>query len=267
MVSVQSSRHPGSSEPPRLCRFGTTRSPATDVTVTDENQTGQDLYFHGNHPIKWVRVVGIVVAVDEYGPRRIYTVDDSSGATIECAVDLPRPDTTKSGSTLAQQQQPACKDAQAATEATSLTGTRQPNIDGDVDVGHILDVRGSIRVFRHAKQVRVDTIIHMRSTEQEVRFWNKLTRFREDVLDLPWVLDRKEVRRCRREAEGPDEAEDRRRRKHRTAEARGSTRPVRSGTNREGDAPMRSRTTGLEKKVKRSHKAVGVEGKYDALGI
>ncbi|KAK8044605.1 hypothetical protein PG993_004629 [Apiospora rasikravindrae] len=46
------------------------------------------VFFHLNHPIHWVRIVGVVVAIDSFYSRRIYTIDDSSGACIECCTGL-----------------------------------------------------------------------------------------------------------------------------------------------------------------------------------
>ena len=49
------------------------------------------LFHYGNHPVKWVRVTGVIVAVDEYAGRNVYTVDDSSGMCIECVCVTPTP--------------------------------------------------------------------------------------------------------------------------------------------------------------------------------
>lgn len=253
---------------------------AADVQVLDRHPgfEGQDVYFHGNHPIKWVRIVGVVVGIDEYAERHIYTVDDSSGASIECVVTIPKPKTSAGTAAAAATALPVRQQEEAIRKGANATATMNgssasaetagPDIDGDVDVGDILDVRGSIKLFRQFKQIRVQKIIHLRSTEQEVRFWNKLTQFRKDILDKPWTLDRRDVRRCRKEAEGSDEALDRERRKRRAARAESSRRPARDGSANEHDRPSTvSNTTGLERKTKRRRKPIQVEGKYGALGI
>ncbi len=42
------------------------------------------LLFYLNHPIQFVQVVGVVVAFDEYFEKFwLFTIDDSSGATID----------------------------------------------------------------------------------------------------------------------------------------------------------------------------------------
>lgn len=202
-------------------------------------------------------------------------MDDSSGTIIECVVTIPKAKTPAGTAATAlpvRQQEEAIRkgaNATATTNGSSVSAeTAGPDIDADVDVGDILDVRGSIKLFWQFKQVRVQKIIHLRSTEQEVRFWNKLTQFRQDILDKPWTLDRRDVRRCRKEAEGPDEALERERRKRRAARAEGSRRPARESSANQQDRPSTvSNTTGLERKTKRRHKPIQVEGKYGALGI
>ncbi|KAK3947135.1 hypothetical protein QBC32DRAFT_224838 [Pseudoneurospora amorphoporcata] len=157
---------------------------------------GQDLYFHLNHPIKWVRVCGIVVAIDVYGDPssrkgqiQVVTIDDSSGETIECVIPLPAlPPSTTAGQPLQQQQQPQ----------------PLPMIDSEIDIGQTLDIKGSLRTFRDQRQLKVEKIVHLRTTEQEVAFWEKVVQLRREVLDRPWKLEAKVVRSLRREAMGVD---------------------------------------------------------------
>ncbi|KAL1842925.1 hypothetical protein VTJ49DRAFT_3713 [Mycothermus thermophilus] len=174
---------------------------------------GQDVYFHLNHPIKWVRIAGVVVAVDERETRHFYTIDDGSGATLECVVNLP----PKAPPAALAPGKPASEPSNAAP--SSNNDARFPVVDGPIDVGHVLDIKGSVGTFRDSRQIRAEKIAHLRSTDQEVAFWEKVVRLRREVLDVPWALDPRVVRRCRREEEGrargPDDAGHSRRR-HRT---------------------------------------------------
>ncbi|KAK4166383.1 hypothetical protein QBC43DRAFT_17088 [Cladorrhinum sp. PSN259] len=155
---------------------------------------GQDIYFHLNHPIKWVRVCGLVVAIHELDGRRIYTIDDSSGATIECVLNVPRAFGVAG---------PAVGTAEWNYKVKEdTTGRKFASVDGPIDVGHVLDIKGSADVFRDEMQVDPDKIKHIHTTEQEAQFWAKAAQLRKDVLDKPWVLDSKLVRDLRREAEG-----------------------------------------------------------------
>ncbi|KAK3493001.1 telomere regulation protein Stn1-domain-containing protein [Neurospora hispaniola] len=165
---------------------------------------GQDLYFHLNHPIKWVRICGIVVAIDVYGDSssrskgqiQVITIDDSSGHTIECVVPLPPP-SAPSVPSLGKQEQ--------RQPPQSL-----PLIDSQIDIGHILDIKGSLRTFREQRQVKVEKIVHLCTTEQEVAFWERVVQLRKEILDKPWKLDEKVVRRLRREAMGVNERDAKR---------------------------------------------------------
>ncbi|KAJ4293789.1 hypothetical protein N0V88_005299 [Collariella sp. IMI 366227] len=240
---------------------------------------GQDVYFHHNHPIKWARVSGIVVAVDERETRHFYTIDDGSGATLECVVNL------------APRQKPGPTAAGAATNATSRKESNmpqpQPKMDGPIEVGHVLDIKGSIGTFRDFRQIRAEKIVHLRSTEHEVAFWEKVTLLRKDVLSKPWVLDRREVRRCRKEEEGryssrkhKDTNSNRKRGNVEKTEVKKARIHLTDKTNaadwgcernRHETKPLarRSRETGLEKRrvTKPATRLVPVTGKYDALGL
>ncbi|RDA88085.1 hypothetical protein CP532_5291 [Ophiocordyceps camponoti-leonardi (nom. inval.)] len=108
--------------------------------------------------------VGVVVAVDDFASRRVYTVDDSSGACIEA---LPS----------------------------------EHGRDDNIDVGSVVDVKGCLSLFRDEKQIKIERIKRLRTTADELVLWEKRAKFRHEVLDRPWVLDRAEIRRCRKEAE------------------------------------------------------------------
>jgi hypothetical protein len=227
-----------------------------------------------------VRVAGIVVAVDDFGPWRAYTVDDSSGATIECHVNLPKPNTATLGvPNLAQADKPKTASAEEQRKA-ELIGV-------EVNVGDIIDVKGTIRVYRETRQIKAEKIKHLRSTEEEVQFWEKVTALRKDVLDKPWVLDPKVVRKCRKEAEGYEgqqaRREKRQRRERREREREEEERRSRAARMTEEVAPRREaerpaglpsaskpkiRPSGLERRPKPAKVAAAtITGRYSALGL
>ena len=142
-----------------------------------------------------------------------------------------------------------------------MTGTKETPtekkavpIDSDIDVGHVLDVKGGLKVYRTIKQMEVEKIVHLRSTQQEVHFWNKITQLRREVLSKPWKVDAQERRRCRRQAKGRN----------------GETTGRRSGTEPSAASKKtKPLPTGLEKKKKRAGAAEQpeVKAQYGALGI
>ncbi|KAK7975579.1 hypothetical protein PG989_014042 [Apiospora arundinis] len=170
--------------------------------VTVENQ--KYMFFHLNHPISWVRIVGVVVAIDSFYSRRIYTIDDSSGACIECCVTLPTPDkndnknnskdatTTTSKATMSRQQ-----DGNLPTTPPSAAADPYPNIE----TGLVVDIKGVLTVFRNEPQIGVVKMAHVRSTNAEVAFWAKIRTFRAETLARPWAVDAAMVRRLKRHNE------------------------------------------------------------------
>lgn len=198
--------------------------------------------FYKNLPIKWVRVVGVVVAIDEFAGRRIFTVDDSSGACIEALVAVAPV-------------QPAVGAANADTEAAAAQ-PRPPH--EDIDVGAIIDVKGGLSTFRDEKQIKIERVARLRGTAPEVALWEKRARFRRDVLDKPWVLRSRDIRRCRREAERSDA----RRSGHlapttaRSAEA-----------HQQGAKPKQATRSDLAADLKEAIRSGAVRGKYNALGL
>lgn len=147
-----------------------------------------------------MRIAGIVVAVDDFAGRRVYTVDDSSGICIECTVDVPKSEQQQHLLAAFEAKTPA---AAVTTATTTITVEKAKSAVpfADIDVGTILDIKGGLALFRGNKQIKVLKATILRSTQHEVAFWDKVTQFRRDVLDKAWYLSDKEVRRCRKDEE------------------------------------------------------------------
>jgi hypothetical protein len=220
-----------------------------------------DTFFHLNHPIRWVRIIGVVVAIDTYYGRRIYTVDDSTGLCIECSVNIPTPKDSS--------------DQKAAAQKESVDASA-PALYPDIDVGMVVDVKGSLNLFREQKQIKIGKMQHVRSTNQEVQFWNKIKVFRVDVLNQPWVLERKVLRRLEKENKADLRTKDKEKDKIK------SKRPQQQNQDRLGESSSkdagkhrshsgrRSSDTGFKKPYKPSKLSsvtMAEEGQYDALGL
>ncbi|OAQ73903.1 endo-1,3-beta-glucanase Engl1 [Pochonia chlamydosporia 170] len=181
---------------------------------------GENFFFYKNLPIKWARVVGPVVAIDEAaGRRRIYTIDDSSGKCIEALVKMPPPTTLNDA--------PRRMQARAGAAAGGAAEPSAPDSDslgpyGHIDVGDVVDVKGALSTFREKAQINVEKMVIVKGTAQEVKLWEKRTKFRQEVLDRTWILSEKEIRRCRKEAEASD-ARLGKKKKHLKAVSEGGT--------------------------------------------
>ncbi|KHO01794.1 glycosyl hydrolase [Metarhizium album ARSEF 1941] len=75
-----------------------------------------------------------------------------------------------------------------------------PGTYANIDVGDVVDVKGALSTFRGEKQIKIERLAVVKSTAQEVEMWERRSRFRLQVLDNPWVLSEKEIRRCRKES-------------------------------------------------------------------
>ncbi|KAH7312373.1 hypothetical protein B0I35DRAFT_411104 [Stachybotrys elegans] len=169
---------------------------------------GERFFFFGRLPVKWVRIVGVVVAVDDFAGMRVFTVDDSSGACIEAAKAIP------SNASIAN------AIADSTKVATELP--KPSHAQGEPDVGSVVDVKGQLMTFRENTQIKVEKMVCLQTTAQELALWNKRTKFRREVLEQPWELRGRDIRRCRKEAERADYEEEKKK-KHLKALTEGAT--------------------------------------------
>ena len=163
---------------------------------------GQNILFYLNHPIKWVRLVGVVVAFDPLPNRFVFGLDDSSGFNIEITCERPKGVQT----TLAQDTNVpnACSAGQLETSTKGCTASgREVELAG-IDIGVVVKAKGTIGVFRGARQLLLERIAIVRTTNEEAVAWTENTAFHDDVLSKPWNLSEKEQRRAKTTAEGSD---------------------------------------------------------------
>ncbi|KAL8702169.1 MAG: hypothetical protein Q9224_000131 [Gallowayella concinna] len=203
------------------------RLTATDVHTLEFRSgfEGQNIYFHANHPIQWVRLVGVIVAFDVYPNRIIMTLDDSSGLPIEI---FCRKNTNHSTSGI---------DTSVGNHGViTLNRVSVPKDDAHVcitsegkvnlhafDVGSVVKIKGGISEFRGEKQVTLERISLVRTTNEEAALWVDNATFHTDVLSRPWVVSDHEQRLAKDKAAGVDrkrKAKEERRRKTKEAEDR-----------------------------------------------
>lgn len=191
------------------------------------------LYHFDNHPVKWVRITGVVVAVDEFKGKRVFTVDDSSGMCIECTAIAPPPPPPQTEndkpSMPSHLNQIASLMAVRNTGVINAAGDKKmregkekgmkagakgkdgrkvaPSVQcpavpwDEVDVGTVVKVKGRVTNWWDTIQIEIIKIEVLGCTDQEVRCWNEVLAFKRDVLSKPWVVSQEEEERCRRERE------------------------------------------------------------------
>ncbi|MCJ1367673.1 hypothetical protein MMC16_006807 [Acarospora aff. strigata] len=157
-----------------------------------EGFEGQKIYFHLNHPIKWIRLVGVVVALDEYEKRWIATVDDGSGATVEIAcakaVGKLAGEESVNGNGAGDGDGNAIGKGDGETTTITITSTGQAIDLRAIEVGSVIKAKGGIGEFRGVRQMLLERIALIKSTNEEIQAWNDMTRFRTGVLSQPWIV-------------------------------------------------------------------------------
>ncbi|KAH8811973.1 hypothetical protein F5884DRAFT_297214 [Xylogone sp. PMI_703] len=164
---------------------------------------GKELYHYRNHPIKWVRLTGVVVAIDDFSGWRVYSLDDSSGACIECSCAAPitpnplvpdpivpnRPGERSGGNKI---------DSRAGN-AQQAKPPSDPNLPLEsIDIGTVVKIKGGIGIFREQKRIEIKRIQVIRSTDEEVRCWDEVRAFLKDVVGEDWMLSEEEQKKCKR---------------------------------------------------------------------
>jgi hypothetical protein len=229
---------------------------------------GQDVHFYKNHMIKYVRLTGVVVAMDEFPGRVVVTVDDSSGSTIEATCAAPLKAEPTSLTTIIP-----TANTSAPQELISPDG---PNLT-NIDVGSVVKIKGGIGIFREQKQIRLKSIVTLADTNAEVKCWNDVVKFRREVLSSPWIVSQEEEERCRveddREAKWKKEEEVKRKKDGLRKQLKERDRELREKLRQEGreaeggksrdDSERRTRLRELRKQRQRRHEVENSGGSED----
>jgi hypothetical protein len=190
---------------------------------------GQRVYFHGNHPIRYVYLCGLVLQFDlapGAGATKyaLLMLDDGSGRAIE--VKIPRRYGTDKEAFLSNTLIDNLN-VNAKFGLASLLIDNKP-----IHVGAILKVKGTIAMFRD-RQVELKRVFLVKGTNEEVIFWASLARHRSDVLSRPWILTHAQMKAIDDEIEA-QERHDRERKKAKQAKfKRDEERRARSDEKRE----------------------------------
>ena len=124
---------------------------------------GQNTYFQLNHPIKWIRLVGVIVAFDEFPQRWIMLLDDNSGAVIE--VTCGRPPSQHKTTSPSDYNIPSAGVAEPTISLEGVTSTGHPIDLNGIDIGTVVKVKGKIGSFRGDKQMHLERICMLQPTQ------------------------------------------------------------------------------------------------------
>lgn len=181
---------------------------------------GQNLYFYLNHPVKYVDLVGAVTEIDDKAGRTqlcILALDDGSGRTINLKVEARNPLRPRPGSVCIAQdcslwggELPADAVPTRQTLSTAVEGVcLQTGIGGCrlllhgnlLEVGTIIKAKGTISTFWGERQLDLLQMAIVKTTDAELRAWQKHAVFKRDVLSKPWRLDPHRLKTLEAEAQ------------------------------------------------------------------
>lgn len=179
-------------------------------SFTSGSAAGQTL-FYLNHPIQYVQVVGVVVAIEDYHENLfLITLDDSSGATLDIVLRKPK-----------RQQQPTRNNHHVPTQTAALNHTNVPDSDSEQDssteetkqtltlltalaaltIGTTVLAKGTLSHFRQTRQLLLLRMAPLPSTTAELQHIASRTASLRHTLGKPWRVSDSRQRRLRATAE------------------------------------------------------------------
>ncbi|KAM3075528.1 hypothetical protein ACMFMG_007671 [Clarireedia jacksonii] len=170
-------------------------------TLKDEGVfvDSQPVHHHptSHHPIRYIKLFGVLVSIDDFFRRRVYTIDDGSGACVECVALLPAPSPSlPAGSSTTN---PAYHPGNKESEPHSVAN---PSIPWSlISECSILRVLGTVSQFNGMIQLQVVKITVVGSTDVERKWWDECADFKRDVLGKEWVVSEEKIKRHMREKE------------------------------------------------------------------
>ncbi|KAK5033357.1 hypothetical protein LTS07_003659 [Exophiala sideris] len=163
------------------------------------------LLFYLNHPIQFVQVVGVIVVFEQYFEKFwLFTIDDSSGATID--VTCPKPEKEKQDNANAPKSNPH---HQSATGEPTEEELLQKTV-ATLDVGVVVQAKGTLSTFRSSRQLTLLRLSIVSDTNHEMVLIASRTTFFKSTLSKPWTLSESQLKKLQREAQGEKEDENKR---------------------------------------------------------
>jgi hypothetical protein len=185
---------------------------------------GNLLSFYLNHPIQFIQVAGVVVAIEDYHPHIfLITLDDSSGSTLDVVWRKPKPDPEDSHGSANVRQAQAQNAATTASEAISAKASTSSAVstvtlaEGDdlgqllstLQIGTVVLAKGTLSSFRNTLQLSL-LRLSLLSPQNELRFIQSRSSLLLTTLCKPWKVSSSVQRRLLAEATGENEQENER---------------------------------------------------------
>ncbi|KXT16657.1 hypothetical protein AC579_8055 [Pseudocercospora musae] len=147
---------------------------------------GQNIWFWLNHPIQYVRLVGLICQVDMVAGGRyvLMTLDDSSGANIEIKLERGAGKVSENG----------FKEYLPITDLHNVLvrvemGLPIVTLDRTIlELGTIVIAEGQIGSYMHNRQMVLSRLQRVPDTRAEAQHWAKAAVWKGLILSKPWVL-------------------------------------------------------------------------------
>ncbi|KAK7900266.1 hypothetical protein LTR67_004012 [Exophiala xenobiotica] len=179
------------------------------------------LLFYLNHPIQFVQVVGVVVALDEYFEKFwLFTIDDSSGATIDVTCPKPEKEKEKAAAVNSAQAQDGKSKSKSNSpkESTTEEAILQRNVS-TLTIGTVVQAKGTLSTFRSSRQLSLLRLAIVPDTTHEMALIASRITFLNSTLENPWTLSSSRLKELQKEAEGEKEQDHMRAVRRRKREA------------------------------------------------
>ncbi|KAK3072357.1 hypothetical protein LTR53_006970 [Teratosphaeriaceae sp. CCFEE 6253] len=154
---------------------------------TEPGFEGQHVYFFGNHPIQYVRVVGVVVGIEQYGRFTVLTLDDSSGECIDVKITRKQ---VMAGSEKAYASDTGVEGLKVCVSFGLMTVQLHGKA---IVIGDVVEAKGTISVFRNNRQIELKRMSGVLNTIAEAAAWAKTAKWMRDLQARPWLLTRREM--------------------------------------------------------------------------
>lgn len=150
--------------------------------MKESNARDTDFYWLGHIPCRTVLIVGIVVGIQDYEKRTLYTIDDST-AVIDCVLRHPSPPKAPTNSDASRSVQ------KSKWEATSHGLNRfippPPPPTAVTAIGYPVQVIGKVIRFHDARQIVVESIEPCKSTNDQWKHWKTVVELHKSRYSVP----------------------------------------------------------------------------------
>ncbi|EIW78580.1 hypothetical protein CONPUDRAFT_145753 [Coniophora puteana RWD-64-598 SS2] len=138
-----------------------------------------DFFWLGYTPCRSVHIAGMVVGVQVYEKRTVYTVDDGT-AVIDCTLrhavvkPPPPPSKTRPPASISRRTDDAPSPPKKRKVESSMVAGPPGPPEPIADVGALVEVVGRVAARYETKEVVVDRLEHCESANAEIRHWARV---------------------------------------------------------------------------------------------